>query len=183
MNTRRLRWLRRSILLLTLIQGASVAQAYYDPSIQRWIKRDPIGEIAGLNLNLFTGNSPANEVDRDGRFWGYIFAGVAARCALPYVFAAHWQWDDSQANMKHCWVSCMIARDCGLGVSAIAGVIKEIRDLGLGGDWLDSFGDLKADLDGHECAGFETVLGGICIGNITRWFRKSCEECCRSKGY
>jgi uncharacterized protein RhaS with RHS repeats len=176
-------WLRAPQLFI-LLASAPLAHAYYDPAVQRWINRDPIEESGGLNLQTFTGNSPLTRVDKDGRFWGYVFAGVAARCALPYVVAAHWKFHNSQDKMKHCWVSCMIARDCGLSVSGIAGVIKELRDLGLGGGWGDSLEDSKANLNGYACAGMENF--GICVGNpgtYTRWFRKSCEECCRSKGY
>jgi RHS repeat-associated protein len=39
---------------------------FYDPNLQRWINRDPIGEIADLNLYRFTGNSPLAYVDALG---------------------------------------------------------------------------------------------------------------------
>ncbi len=35
----------------------------YDPSLQRWTTRDPIGEVGGVNLYGFVGNSPANRTD------------------------------------------------------------------------------------------------------------------------
>ncbi|HKP02600.1 MAG TPA: RHS repeat-associated core domain-containing protein [Chthoniobacterales bacterium] len=35
----------------------------YDPTIGRWINRDPIGEGGGLNLYSYVGNSPNNRVD------------------------------------------------------------------------------------------------------------------------
>ena len=38
----------------------------YDPRIQRWIQRDPIGEAGGINLYGFVGNSPLNAVDPQG---------------------------------------------------------------------------------------------------------------------
>ncbi|MCP1419620.1 insecticidal toxin complex protein TccC [Pseudomonas laurylsulfativorans] len=40
---------------------------YYVPWQQRWINPDPAGEIDGLNLYCFVGNSPLRYVDRDGR--------------------------------------------------------------------------------------------------------------------
>ncbi|VVN41624.1 RHS repeat-associated core domain-containing protein [Pseudomonas fluorescens] len=40
---------------------------YYAPWQQRWINPDPAGEIDGLNLYCFVGNSPLRYVDRDGR--------------------------------------------------------------------------------------------------------------------
>ena len=35
----------------------------YDPNLQRWIQRDPIGERGGLNLYGFVSNNPINLVD------------------------------------------------------------------------------------------------------------------------
>jgi hypothetical protein len=42
------------------------AQAYYDPSLQRWINRDPIGEKGGMNLYQYVGNSPLARTDPNG---------------------------------------------------------------------------------------------------------------------
>ena len=53
------------VLLLTLLSGIQ-ASAGYDPSIQRWIQRDPIGERGGLNLYEFVGNDPVNKTDPNG---------------------------------------------------------------------------------------------------------------------
>jgi hypothetical protein len=61
----------RSILLALLAIFALVTQAravgywgrMYDPNLQRWIQRDPIGEQGGINLYQFIGNSPVNRVD------------------------------------------------------------------------------------------------------------------------
>ena len=38
----------------------------YEPNFGRWLNRDPIGEVGGLNLYGFVGNSPVNFVDPDG---------------------------------------------------------------------------------------------------------------------
>ncbi|MBD9443963.1 RHS repeat-associated core domain-containing protein, partial [Pseudomonas sp. PDM04] len=40
---------------------------YYAPWQQRWINPDPAGEVDGLNLYCFVGNSPVRYFDRDGR--------------------------------------------------------------------------------------------------------------------
>ncbi|WP_392887933.1 C2H2-type zinc finger protein [Pseudomonas migulae] len=40
---------------------------YYAPWQHRWINPDPAGEIDGLNLYCFVGNSPVRYFDRDGR--------------------------------------------------------------------------------------------------------------------
>jgi len=38
----------------------------YDPSFQRWLNRDPIGERGGLNLYEMVGNNPLNRIDPYG---------------------------------------------------------------------------------------------------------------------
>ena len=36
---------------------------FYDPGLQRWLNRDPIGERGGLNLYAYIGNNPINHYD------------------------------------------------------------------------------------------------------------------------
>jgi RHS repeat-associated protein len=36
---------------------------FYDPNLQRWPNRDPIGEAGGINLYNYVGNNPINEID------------------------------------------------------------------------------------------------------------------------
>src|SRR5438105_2717928 len=38
----------------------------YDPNLQRWITRDPIGELGGINLYTYVGNNSINTVDPYG---------------------------------------------------------------------------------------------------------------------
>ncbi len=47
---------------------------FYDPLTQRWVNRDPIGEVADRNLYRLVYNSPINFVDPDG-LWGVQFGG------------------------------------------------------------------------------------------------------------
>jgi RHS repeat-associated protein len=51
---------------------------FYDPNLQRWLSRDPIGEKGGRNLYGFVKNSPANYFDSDGRLIGIIIVGGVA---------------------------------------------------------------------------------------------------------
>ena len=43
--------------------GAGSGFRFYDPSLQRWINQDPIGEAGGINLYGFVGNDPVNNID------------------------------------------------------------------------------------------------------------------------
>jgi hypothetical protein len=61
------RWLSTPLLLLMLLAGAPLAEAYYDPGIQRWINRDPVGEPGDVNLFRFVNNEPMTISDPDGR--------------------------------------------------------------------------------------------------------------------
>src|SRR5207244_936598 len=41
-------------------------ERFFDPSLHRWLNRDPISELGGLNLYGFGGNNPVNEIDPFG---------------------------------------------------------------------------------------------------------------------
>ncbi len=36
---------------------------FYEPNLPRWLYRDPIGVLGGLNLHRFVANDPANRID------------------------------------------------------------------------------------------------------------------------
>jgi RHS repeat-associated protein len=77
---RRMRPLLWSLSLLPLLSAPHLASGYYDPGVQRWINRDPLGEPGfeatrrphqlevggGANLYRFVGNDPCSGVDRNG---------------------------------------------------------------------------------------------------------------------
>jgi len=75
---------------------------FYDPNLQRWLNRDPIEELGGINLYLFTRNGPLNRIDpfgwedanccqmkgesgKDGKKWERLIAAAetASLAALP----------------------------------------------------------------------------------------------------
>jgi hypothetical protein len=73
MKTARIGWLT----IVALVLWLPCAHAFYDPSAQRWINRDPLVEHVGefvatfverpdLHAVDFADNSPVNFVDRDG---------------------------------------------------------------------------------------------------------------------
>ncbi len=59
---------------------------FYDPNLQRWLNRDPIGEVGGLNLYTMSGNNALNKVDLFGftdddggrwkKWWGDVKTGA-----------------------------------------------------------------------------------------------------------
>jgi len=55
------------------------SRRFYDPNLQRWLNRDPINEVGGINLYNFIGNSPNNYVDPLGLAFGdYWDVGATA---------------------------------------------------------------------------------------------------------
>src|SRR3974390_1244218 len=54
MKTYRNAWLRL-LSVVSLLSAVPLAWAYYDPGVQRWINRDPIGEV-GLSVVLSGGD-------------------------------------------------------------------------------------------------------------------------------
>jgi len=59
---------------------------YYDSSSQRWVNRDPVGELDGPNTYAFVHNRPGGVIDTDGRFVFAIPAvGIAVEIAVDGV--------------------------------------------------------------------------------------------------
>lgn len=52
-----------AILFAAMLFAAATAQAHYDPTLGRWVSRDPIGENGGYNLFGFVENQPTYAVD------------------------------------------------------------------------------------------------------------------------
>jgi RHS repeat-associated protein len=78
----------RLVTLLILVFLPHLASAYYDPGVQRWINRDPVGEpgfeavrgqgqaepAADQNQYVFVGNNPVASADPLGLEYGTGFA-------------------------------------------------------------------------------------------------------------
>jgi RHS repeat-associated protein len=164
-----------------------VRNRVYHPGLGRWFQRDNLPYADGMNLYQAVMDNPVEFTDPTGQIAPAVAVaaaagGVALVCGYPYYWIAQSKWPKgSQDKLKHCWVSCMIARQCGLGVAAAAGATKEVGDLIRGGSWSDSEADLSADADGLKIAGVECAITGG--GMIGRWFRQSCENGCHGKGY
>ena len=73
------------------LSGLSLyAYRAYDPSLQRWLNRDPIEETGGINLYQFVGNNSIRNVDPLGLDWeqGLSDLADAAMAASPVVGGA-----------------------------------------------------------------------------------------------
>ncbi len=73
----------RLLLLLNLaflVCGAEFASAFYDPTVGRWLNRDPIKEEGGINLYGFVAHDPINAIDTDGLG---IFRDIGKELAGP----------------------------------------------------------------------------------------------------
>jgi len=64
-----------AMFLATQAQAIMFFARPYDPNLQRWITRDPIGERGGLNLYGYVHNNPVNIVDPLG-FEGNPISGL-----------------------------------------------------------------------------------------------------------
>ncbi|TVR54728.1 MAG: RHS repeat-associated core domain-containing protein [Puniceicoccaceae bacterium] len=52
---------------------------FYSPTTGRWLNRDPIGELGGLNLYGFLGNDPVNRIDLL-RWTPWVGQGPGSNC-------------------------------------------------------------------------------------------------------
>ena len=62
------------LTLVALAASLQTTPAYYDPGIQRWINRDPIGEGGGVNQTTFLKNAPVAYLDPFG-LWRFGATG------------------------------------------------------------------------------------------------------------
>lgn len=52
--------------LYQVFRGVEAGYRFYDPNLQRWLSRDPIGEEGGINLYEFVNIEPIGFIDPDG---------------------------------------------------------------------------------------------------------------------
>lgn len=78
---------------------------YYDPSVTKWISKDPLGEAGGWNLTAFCDNDPVNTFDALG-LAGYFFGGTGnnrdeGMSNVEILFEA---WDDQAGHGRAFYV-------------------------------------------------------------------------------
>jgi RHS repeat-associated protein len=165
-----------------------VRERDYSPALGRWMQIDPIRYKAhDVNLYDYLFADPLRFTDPFGKPPAFVAAvgviAILAACSYQhfvYLNNQHLvQWNN--AKWAHCVASCRIAKTCGAGPSAFMGISKEILDeimfrFGLSPEGFDTE-DLKADLVGIKCAGWETRIGPL-AGWIGACFRQDCASCC-----
>jgi RHS repeat-associated protein len=163
----------------------------YDPDTGRYLEADPIGQLGGFNLYLYTGNQPMLYVDPWGLMnigsWGPMSFGRFYNCvknvnATAGVFSVPGAAVAPDAS-KHCFASCEIARSCGWGTwgSALVGLGKEVFDTVVparfgGGN--AEFRDLLNDAAGNICATSGTNPCCQQTQHCCQNQQPTCQECC-----
>jgi RHS repeat-associated protein len=82
---------------------------FYDPNMQRWLNRDPLGEEGGINLCGFVENNPISHVDSAG------LCNISIRCG-PYAISG-------VTLGNHCGVVAPNGVEYGIGGAGTSGGI------------------------------------------------------------
>jgi len=65
----------RSMVLFALVAAVALlcfadpASAYYNPTVGRWVTRDPVGDVDGPNQYQYAGGAPPGNRDPDGLYY------------------------------------------------------------------------------------------------------------------
>jgi RHS repeat-associated protein len=146
----------------------------YDPNPYRYVRSHPLLATDPLGLE--------DTLEACMAGLGSIGTGVAVPafivCVGPIFLAWRTQRGKQWTHDKwvHCVATCQAAKRC-TNVGAILGAIfKEFIDC-LWPGWSADLDDVKADVKGIECAGWETFFWwpGVAIGYF---FREDCKCCC-----
>ncbi|MFZ1984956.1 MAG: RHS repeat-associated core domain-containing protein, partial [Desulfatitalea sp.] len=88
---------------------------YYDPGLGRYLRADPLGLDAGVNLFTYVQNNPTNHIDPNGEssiaigqaiFWGGVFL-VAASHYFPKLKLPDFDQDDCDDNCRYHFKRCL----------------------------------------------------------------------------
>lgn len=170
------------LLFLSVIQQAA---AVYDPTVGRWLSRDPLPSaeiLQGTNLYAYVRENPINSTDRYGLF-GVGLAPIRlpgsaclgemikafSTAAIGNNFPGALPQYPGVTNDKyqHCVSSCRLAGACGDAIANALGQLKEGRDA-LMGEGADP-ADLAANARGRQNA------------NSKECPKKTCEEKCHNE--
>ncbi len=100
---------------------------FYEPSLQRWINQDPVGEIGGLNVYAFVQNDPTTWVDPSGNtplFTGVIGGGIGAVIGGGSAWLNGGSWNDiGRGALRGGLAGGVAGLTLGFGGAAIAGSV------------------------------------------------------------
>jgi RHS repeat-associated protein len=102
---------------------------FYDPYLQRWLNRDPVGITGGVNAYWFVGNTPADTVDpsgekaipirdKSGKVVAYVYddimncTGYACRQPGGVNVPSDATWAEALAAMGYQCTTGISAKDC-----------------------------------------------------------------------
>ncbi len=134
----------------------------YDPTLGRWLSRDPLGEVAGANLYAYTSQNPINRTDPLGLFFAIddiILGGIGAIAGLAGQAAT----DVATGQNSGLW-AYIAAENAG----GVAGLFSEYEAAGaIAGMLGNLFNQAWGNLTGTKC-GFDpfslvwdTTLGWV----------------------
>lgn len=187
-------------VLLALLAGLTLAHQaravgywgrMYDPNLQRWIQRDPIGEQGGINLYQFVGNNPVNRTDpwglnsyvvNAGGYTGHTSFVVdnPAGGVIAYHFFAEHHGGDAPWYMQdmglfydgvHVWSQYANSlEDYLAGEGKIYGNL-DIWGVGLGTTEDDARAVQRLNQEIQDQEGYYSLLGGMeCHRKSWDWF-------------
>lgn len=79
---------------------------FYDPSVQRWLNRDPIGERGGFNLYALVGNDPPDRIDLLGLAHGNPVpdsVDIKLPPPPPHYDPAYWNYKGAVQYGNNCF--------------------------------------------------------------------------------
>ncbi len=122
---------------------------YYSPGLGRWVNRDPIGELGGINRYALVANSPIAFWDTLGlvkgefRFEGITYSSVGDRYAISPATLTE---NSCECKKKVLGIfGCETKLRCRISVSA--GVVVNLREHRV---WNDEYDKLIAEKLFHE---------------------------------
>lgn len=129
------------LAMFSLAASLQLTLGYYDPGIQRWINRDPIGERGGINLSDFVNNSPVNSSDPNGlTLTGAIIGGTVGGAVGG-------------------WVGGTIGAGSGIVIGGTGGTVVEP-----GGGTI--VGGVGGGITGAEIGAGAGAVAGFCVGAL-----------------
>jgi len=128
----------------------------YDPDFGRWISRDPIGELGGMNLYGYVLDNPINLWDRlglaVGDWWDLPANFSRSREIARDELRRHHGHNDAYDAMRHAEWQCRTAAETNQFTAWISGLGHELDNLIHGGDWNESIMDLHNNAVGRQAA-------------------------------